>query len=207
MQQGTLKAVLIIIVIAAVGAGAATLGIAMLAPPARKPPDVLGDVPKFTLTDQQGNTVTRADMRGHVWIADFMFTRCNGICPVLVRSMRAVRDATQNKPYYDNLRLVSFTVNPAHDTPDVLREYAQTHNADSDNWRFLTAGERAPMWTLIEDGFMLPVEHTPENTAMPFSHSGQLVLIDKQSRIRGYYSGLRPEDRKELLRDLDALHQ
>ena len=206
MSQSTRKSILLIVVIAAVGAGAATLGVAMLTTPAPKPLPVLGEVPDFTLTDQHGNTVTRDDLRGHVWIADFMFTRCTGICPVLVRSMRAVRDTTEDKPYHDNLRLVSFTVNPTHDTPAVLREYSKTHQADSDNWRFLTTDERAPMWTLIEDGFQLAVQETPD-AVLPFSHSGKLVLVDKRGRIRGYYSGLRAEERKALLRDLDAMHR
>jgi len=210
-QRSNKKAVLLIVVSAAVGACVVTVALPLMGmyvrqTPQARPPEVLAEVPDFTLTDQHENTVTREDLKGKVWIADFMFTRCNGICPVLVRSMRAVRDATRAKPYYENLQLVSFTVDPAHDTPDVLRDYARTHQADSDNWRFLTAAERAPMWTLIEEGFMLPVAETPD-AALPFSHSGKLVLVDAQGRIRGYYSGLRAEERQELLRDLDLMFQ
>ena len=215
MQRSTKYALMLSVLVAAGGAVLATAGLALVAGP--QPRDtpapnaasdklpVLGEVPAFSLTEMRGETVTRDDLRGKVWVADFMFTRCNGICPVLTRSMSAVRDAVSEKPYWDSMRLVSFSVDPTHDTPEVLRRYTKKHDATSERWLFLTADSREPIWTLSQDGFNLAVEENPENSVMPITHSGQLILVDENGRIRGYYSGLRSEGREALLRDLDKL--
>ena len=164
-----------------------------------------GEVPAFALTDQHGESVTLDDLRGKVWVAEFIFTRCQAICPIMVHNMRVVRDALADRPDADDLRFVSITVDPDHDTPEVLREYAELHDADHHDWLFLTAEQREPIWRLSEEGFMLGVSETPENPQMPISHGSQFALVDRAGHIRGYYSGTIAEERDELIEDIPQL--
>jgi cytochrome oxidase Cu insertion factor (SCO1/SenC/PrrC family) len=191
---------------------------------------VLGSVPDFSLVERSGRTVRAADFRGHIWVADFIFTRCASICPGLsarmavlqntLRREEASRGEVSNAPASSTARrldasdvvlLVSFTVDPEHDTAEVLRLYAERFRADPDRWRFLT-GPRAAIHKLVTDGFRLGIGEAPpgnnrENTSVPIIHSDRFVLVDRELHIRGYYPGLEEEGVGELMRQIRRLRQ
>lgn len=160
--------------------------------------------PDFALTDQAGNTVTNADLKGEVWAADFFFTRCPGICPMLSANMRAMNADLADHPQRDQLRLVSFSLDPEHDTPEVLGAYAEAINATPADWLFLN-GSRDAIWQVSEQGFKLAVSDTPDDPANPISHTGKVVLVDRVGMIRGFYEGLTPQGMADLQRDLRRL--
>ena len=137
-----------------------------------------GVVPDFALTDQTNQPFLSANsLRGKVWIADFIFTSCAGPCPRMSAQMRQVQTALRD---LQDLRLVSFTVDPARDTPAVLSQYAGRYQAKPGVWFFLT-GPQADLHKLARNVFMLG------DVNGDLQHSTRFVLIDKQSRVRGYY--------------------
>lgn len=137
-----------------------------------------GLVPDFTLTDQSDHPFQSADiLKGKVWIADFIFTNCAGPCPRMSAQMRRVGESLHD---IKDLRLVSFTVDPARDTPSVLAKYAEHYDAQPGVWYFLT-GPQETLNGLARNTFMLG------NVDGTLEHSTRFVLIDRQSRIRGYY--------------------
>ncbi len=160
--------------------------------------------PDFTLTNQAGDTITNADLLGQVWAADFFFTRCPGICPMLSANMQAMNADLADHPRREQLRLVSFSLDPENDTVETLAEYADAIEAPPRDWLFLT-GPRKSIWDLSIDGFKLEVQDTPDDPANPVLHSGKVVLVDRQGMIRGYYEGLVPEGMAQLQRDLRRL--
>lgn len=208
MQWNAKKAIGVIVLAAMVGSVLATVGLALLIGPRpmAEPLPEYGRVPAFALIDQHEQPVTREDLLGHVWVAEFIFTRCGAICPIMVQNMKVVRDELEARfPGADDVRFVSITVDPEHDTPEVLRAYAERQGADSENWLFLTAAQREPIWRLSEEGFKLGVSETPDDPFMPISHGSKFVLVDRDAQIRGYYTGTTTEGREELMVDLRQL--
>ncbi len=156
-------------------------------------------MPSFSLHDDTGASVTADSLRGHVWIANFIFTRCPDVCPALSARMKTLQDADAAA---DPVTLVSFTVDPAHDTPEVLRDYARRVGAKP-GWTFLT-GPRADVAALLRDGFKVAfADDGPPD--QPITHSDRFVLVDRQLRIRGYYHGSDADDVARLRRDAAAL--
>jgi protein SCO1/2 len=171
-------------------------------------PPVIGRVPDFTLIERSGAAVSRAGLSGQPWVADFIFTRCSGICPALSTRMAELRRRMREQGL--QARAVSFSVDPAHDTPAVLREYAARFTGEDDGWLFVT-GDRDALYALIGQGFRLSVaERSPgsaEDSGELITHSDRFVLIDADGQIRGYYHGAEPESVAEVLRDLQRLTQ
>ncbi len=165
---------------------------------------VLGEAPEFALLDQQGDEFRSADLRGKLWVADFVFTRCTSMCPRLTAAMAKLQGELSGKPLWDQVRLVSFSVDPEHDRPDVLAEYAERYQADRAHWTFAT-GTREEIWGLSVDGFKLPVGSQAGDADQPLFHSDRFVLVDRQGRIRGYYPALEPEGIPSLIDDLNAV--
>lgn len=140
------------------------------------------------------------DLRGRPWVAGFIFTRCGGPCPLLSANMARLQGRLPNE-----FRLVSFTVDPDFDTPEVLARYAERHGAQAGRWFFVRLEPR-PLFELVNAGFKLPVYIDPK--AEPASrsiHSTKLVLVDAEGRVRGYYDGLAPSGLDELVRDARRL--
>jgi cytochrome oxidase Cu insertion factor (SCO1/SenC/PrrC family) len=160
---------------------------------------VYDPVPEFTLTESGGRTVGLQDLAGKVWIADFIFTSCAGTCPLMTAQMRKLQDALPRE-----IGLVSFSVDPKRDTPEVLARYAKQYHADPTRWMFLT-GDRGTLFNLSINGFKLGVDDLQGSDQEPITHSSRLVLIDKQSRIRAYYSGTEDADLKKLIEDAKRL--
>ena len=137
---------------------------------------VIRAVPEFALTDQNGDEVTMADLRGKIWIADFIFTRCAGPCPLMTASMLEMQKALVKTP---EVKLVSVTVDPAYDTPEVLKAYAEANFADPNRWKFLT-GEKEVIEKLVTEGFM---QHLAEENGEPV-HGTMFLLVDGQGMVR-----------------------
>ncbi len=180
--------------------------------------DDFGAAPAFTLTDQLERPVSSEMFRGKVVVADFIYTSCTDICPLLSTQMQALQERLRRENLLGSqVQLLSFSVDPARDTPAVLRTYAERHKADPDAWRFLTGPEET-VKPLIVDGFHLGVQALPPPTATnaahshsPASieeyevmHSGRFALIDQQGHIRMYYDG-RELDLERVLRDIHGL--
>lgn len=150
---------------------------------------VFGKVPEFELTDSYGESVDRRDFLGNVSVVNFFFTKCTATCPEQTRRLHQLQSKLKDHPQWRDIKLWSITVDPAHDTPETLREYAEQAGADSEHWQFLT-GPREQLWELSGEGFKLAVGEAPPEAEMPLFHSSQFVLVDFYGRIRGYYDGL-----------------
>ena len=184
-------------------AGLVAAGVGAYVRRARPPaPAVLGSVPAFSLVERSGRPATREDLAGRTWIAGFIFTRCGGVCPTMTARMKEIQAAAPG------VTLVSFSVDPEHDTPDVLREYAK-RNGIGEGWLFLT-GDQATLHALAREGFRLAAAAVPpsdqrEGGDGPFLHSQRLVLVDGRARIRGYYDSSDADALAALRRDLASL--
>ena len=169
---------------------------------------VLGVVPEFSLVERPGRAITRADLMGQPWVANFIFTQCAGVCPVLSTRMAQLQRALAEQGL-TNVRSVSFSVDPTHDTPAVLKVYADQHHADPNRWLFLT-GEHAELYRMVGEGFRLAIaERAPdEATQTPgelITHSDRFVLVDSAGQLRAYYHGTESATVGQILKDLATL--
>jgi protein SCO1/2 len=162
-----------------------------------------GPVPDFSLIERNGSKIGLAQLRGKIWIADFIYTTCTDTCPLQTAMM-----AKLQREYAGELdiQLVSFTVDPERDTPQALTVYADKYQADPKRWFFLT-GQRNRIIRLVRDGFHLAVAAIPNGTnpSGMIPHSARFVLVDKEGRIRGYYDSRDLEAFLRLKNDIDAL--
>jgi protein SCO1/2 len=156
---------------------------------------VIGEIPAFSLVDQDGDLFTLENVKGNVWLADFIFTTCSGPCPIMTERMGMVQHDLLD---IDKLKFVSFTVNPDYDTPEVLKKYAQRFDADVGSWSFVT-GKYEQIQELIVEGFKMgDVEEI-------VFHSTRFALVDHEGNLRGYYSGTEPAEHEILTRDIQSL--
>jgi protein SCO1 len=156
---------------------------------------VLTQLPDFQLIERNGQKLGLADLRGKVWIADFIFTRCPGPCPRMSSRMTSLqRDLSGNEGF----RLVSITVDPDFDTQNVLAKYAAQYQAEEGRWFFLT-GDKTAIHHLAKSGFL--VGGVDDVTL----HTTRFVLIDRQGRVRGYYSSSDKDELQKLRNDARAL--
>lgn len=160
---------------------------------------VYHQVPDFKLISQEGKTVTAQDLDNHVYVANFFFASCKGICTQMSTQMVRVQDAFRND---EAVKLISFTVDPERDTVETLQRYADMYNADPKKWLFLT-GPKAELYKLAQDGFYLPVQEVPG--IGDFIHSEKFMLVDNNRHIRGLYDGTDPEDVDRLITELRVL--
>jgi len=162
---------------------------------AHKPLPVLGEVPRFELTSQGGKKFASTALDGHVWIADFVFTNCQGPCPRMSSRMHALQAATGPA-----VHLVSFTVDPERDTPEVLAAYGKRFGEDDSRWTFLT-GSKDTLNVLDHDAFKLG------SIGAEMDHSTRFVLVDRKGRIRGYYGIADTDLVKTLAKDASRLEK
>lgn len=169
---------------------------------------IYGTVPEFSFVERSGRPVRLSDLRGKVWIANFFYSQCTETCPIQTANMASLQNEFGGEP---DVRLVSISVDPEHDTPAFLVDYARRYNADPERWLFLT-GAKDEIHRLATEGFRLGVverpfeeEHVhPDGTVHIHKtaagervmHSSRVVLVDRQARIRGYFRG----DDAEFLR-------
>jgi protein SCO1/2 len=152
-----------------------------------EPPPVLSQLPAFTLVGVDGKPFGSAELRGQVYVANFFFTSCRSICPAIMHGMSRLQDGFAQRNI-GGIRLVSISVDPEHDTHEVLAEYGKGMGVDPRQWTLLT-GDPEQVRRLVVEGFKTPVVDPPPGGAGPIdiAHSGKLVLVDGSGRIRGYY--------------------
>jgi protein SCO1/2 len=172
---------------------------------AEKPLPVYGQIADFTLTNQDGRAVSLAELRGKVWVADIIFTRCAGPCPMMTRRMKELQDAL---PATSQAKLVTLTTDPEFDTPPVLKTYTERFGADTNRWMFLT-GTKPQIGKLAVDSLKLSaVEKKPDERESPedlFVHSTIFVVVDSQARLRGIFQSVGPDiDPKEQMEKILA---
>lgn len=156
-----------------------------------------GQIQDFRLQKSDHQFVTRDDLKGKVWVADFIFTTCSGICPMMTKNLARVQKLFHAD---EDLLLVSISVNPDSDTPDVLDQYAKKVQADTSQWYFLTGA--------LEDIKKLAVESFKLGAIdEPVFHSSYLTLVDRQGTIRGYYDGTNEDKVHQLIDDIRTLHR
>jgi protein SCO1 len=162
-------------------------------------PPALGTLPEFEFTSDTGAKLGKPDLLGKVWIADFVFTRCAGPCPLMTQKMSELQSTLESLP---NVRFVSYSVDPDFDTPEVLARYGKKFGADPKRWSFLT-GDRGEIYDLCLNGFKLAVDMDPdEKIENMILHSTKFVLVDQLCRIRGYYDGTDPASIAKLAEDV-----
>jgi len=155
----------------------------------------------FTLKESSGRDFQLQDLLGNVWIADFIFTRCGGPCPMMSAHMQTL----QGKIHHPDVKFVSFSVDPEHDTPEVLKKYAERFGADRLRWFFLT-GSKKKIHAMARGEFLLATDEEkdqPPETLM--LHSTKFVLVDRSGSIRGYYDSTDAEALKKLEGDVKIL--
>jgi protein SCO1/2 len=189
--------------IAIVAAAAAWPVVWSLRTPVPAPPPVLGTVPPFELTDHAGRAFGSRELAGRVWIASFLFTRCDTVCPRVTARMARIQDRARGLD--PALHLVSFSVDPEHDTPARLAEYARGHRANPRTWTFLTGTPRAVQAT-VQKGLRVGMDRDPDDPSPAgISHGAHLVLVDGAGRIRGYYDSEDPAVVDRIVRDAALL--
>ena len=156
---------------------------------------VIGKIPAFSFIDSHGDEINRRNLDGKVWVADFIFTTCTMACPVMTGNMNIIHKEFRNN---NNVRIVSISVYPEYDTPEVLTEYASRYDANTDRWHFLT-GPEEDVKKLIKNGFKMG-----DYEDIIF-HSERFALVDQKGQIRGYYSGVQIDDMKNLKKDINIL--
>jgi protein SCO1/2 len=157
---------------------------------------VYWQVPEFQLTSQSGRPFDSKSLGGSIWVADFIFSTCTGPCPRMSAQMRVVQNAVQSMP---DVKLVSFTVDPRHDTPAALSKYAIRYRALPGRWFFLT-GDQPALQAVYRNGFKLG------DVDGSLVHSTRFVLVDRHCRVRGFYTSSEDAALPRLLHDIRTLH-
>ena len=158
-----------------------------------------GTVPVFELTNQHGQPFGSPQLQGKIWIADFVYTTCPGPCPMISSRMSELQKPLEKT----DVHLISFSVDPEKDKPEVLRGYAEKFRAEPKRWDFLT-GSKSAIYKLSHDGFKLAVSDGSDAEGIPV-HSTRMVLVDRHGAIRGYYEGTEADAMTKLLADTNHL--
>jgi protein SCO1 len=174
---------------------AVAVGVVLACCSREKPLPVMGEIPAFRLTSQQGHDFDRSALDGHVWVADFIYTNCEGPCPRMSSHMHVLQGKVDR-----DVKLVSFSVDPARDTPQVLEEYGKKFGADDGHWTFLT-GDPQTLNMLDHDAFKLG------SLGASMDHSTRFVLVDKKGRVRGYYGIAEGDPVARIARDAARLQK
>ncbi|ADO68150.1 SCO family protein [Stigmatella aurantiaca] len=183
--------------------GLGVMAVGLLSHPSEPLPK-LGTLPDFTFTRENGTPWGLSQLRGHPFVANFIFTRCPTICPAFTRRMAHVQKQTDAAG--PALQLVSFSVDPTYDTPARLAEYAQKHGANPARWSFLT-GDYARLKDTVVQGFRISMgrESMDEADVMGIFHGNHFVLVDATGEIRGYYDSSDDEAFARMLKDVERL--
>jgi protein SCO1/2 len=154
----------------------------------------------FAFLDQDSTMITNSDFRNKIYVADFFFTSCLSICPIMKTQMLRIYEEFDED---ENVAFLSHSTDPKHDTVAVLREYAERLGVRSEKWHFVT-GEKEEIYKLAQNSYM---SVAAEDNEAPggFIHSSRFLLVDKEGRIRGVYDGTDPLDVDELIKDISVL--
>ena len=182
-----------LIVLAVVGV---VVGKMLVPKPSAPPMPQLFAVGPVTLTDQDGKTFSTAELRGHPWVADFIFTSCAGSCPIMSHQMVGIQAATPAA-----VRLVSFSVDPLHDTPAILKEYGAGLRADFSRWHFLTGTQQQ----MADAAYQMKIAVRPADKDSALTHSEKFLLVDGSGYVVGIYEGTDAVSVKKLETDAKRL--
>jgi len=155
----------------------------------------LGSIGHFQLTDSESQEFSDHNLNGKVWVANFIFTSCQGVCPMMTKNMSKVFNNFKNQ---SDFQIVSISVDPETDTPEVLQSYAKKYNVENENWHFLT-GDREKIKKLMFEDFKLGYADDV------IFHSDRMVLVDQHNKIRGYYTGTDGNEFNKLSLDIARL--
>jgi protein SCO1/2 len=173
----------------------------------QRPLPVLSRVPDFTLTNQFGRAIKLSDLRGQVWVADIIFTRCPGPCAKMTQEMSQLQSRL---PPNQAVKFLSLTADPEFDTPDVLRKYGEKFGAAPERWHFLT-GPKLDLYRLATKGLLLAVDEVKadERTSPDdlFVHSTRFVVVDKLGRVRDTFDGTEPSSRQLIVDAIQTLQR
>ena len=158
-----------------------------------------GTVPSFQFVNQNGQPFGSAQLAGKIWIADFIYTTCPGPCPMISSRMNELQKPLEKT----DVHLVSFSVDPEKDTPDVLHRYAEKLQVEPGRWDFLT-GPKSAIYKLSHDGFKLAISDGSDAQGIPV-HSTRIVLVDRHGQIRGYYDATEADAVTKLVADTNHL--
>lgn len=161
---------------------------------------ILHTVSDFSLTDQTGATITQKNLEGKMYVADFFFTTCTGICPVMNNQLQRVYEKYKD---YNGLAFVSHTVDPEGDSVPVMAAYAARHGAQAGHWYFLT-GDKKQIYDLARNSYLISAT-TGDGGAEDFVHSQYFALVDKNKHIRGMYDGTDSIQVNKLIGDIEIL--
>lgn len=154
----------------------------------------------FSLTNQLGETMTQENLRGNIYVANFILTRCTqNICPKMASEMIRVQEAFKDDA---TVKIISYSIDPTYDTPEVLKEYAEKYGADNSKWHFLT-GTEEQIFEQAKCSYFLPAEK--KDTYVNIDHSERFVLVDRKGQIRGYYKGTELVDVDRLIHEIQVL--
>lgn len=157
-------------------------------------------VPDFEFTDQNGNMVSQKTTEGKTYVADFFFTTCQSICPVMSKEMMKLALKYKDDP---ELMFLSHTVDPETDSVPQLKTYSMAHQAKDEQWKFLTGSKKA-LYDMARKGYFVTATEG-DGGAEDFVHTQNFVLVDKYRKIRGYYDGTDSTEMLKLTRDIELL--
>lgn len=170
------------------------------------------EAPAFALVDQRGDSLRSADLGGTVWAVSFVFTNCEGVCPLITAKLARVRDALAADGLLGTkARLISITVDPARDTPEVLREYGgHFGGSPPSEWAFLTGSPPESVRSMIQDGFRVTAvdpSTLPADTSADYQvqHSPRVMVVDRRGRVRGTYNATDGGVIERVVADIRAL--
>jgi protein SCO1/2 len=160
---------------------------------------VLNTIHPFSFTMQDGKTVTEKDVQGKVYIAEYFFTTCKGICPKMNKNMKVVYEELKLEPGF---LILSHTVDPETDSVPTLRRYADSIGASTENWWFLT-GSKESLYKSARESYLLDdPKNSSKNISEQFIHTQFFALVDHHGRVRGIYDGLKQDEIRQLVEDV-----
>jgi len=159
-------------------------------------------VPPFTFINQDNQTLTSDFVEKKIWVADYFFTNCNSICPKMTMHLQKVHEAFKRN---NDVKLISFTVDPDRDTPGALQLYAAKYNGTPNQWQFVT-GDKKALYAYARKALFI-IATDGDGGPDDFIHSENLVLVDAHEHIRGYYDGTNDAQVKQLIKDIKRLQK
>lgn len=160
-------------------------------------------VAPFSFVDQKNKIITQDVTDGKIYLVEYFFATCEGICPKMNENLNLVYQNFRGNP---NVLFLSHTVDPEEDTPEALNEYAKRFEADENQWHFLT-GDKKELYDHARYSYMISAQDDTTGLSIDkdFIHDNHFILIDRHRRIRGVYDGLKPEDMKLVIKDINTL--
>ena len=158
-------------------------------------------IPAFSFVSQDGKTITNQDFEEKIYVTDFFFTRCPDICPTMTSELVRVQDAFKDRT---DIKILSHSVDPLYDSVQILKEYAAKFNANPVIWTFVT-GDKKEIYNMARCGYYISARENSSPLEVDFVHSDKVVLVDKEKRIRGYYSGTNRKEIDRLITEIQIL--